>query len=77
MVQVMLRGVHAQVAESPGGIHVIRIVRTRLHAPEWQELCALSDETGTSPNLLIRRAVQLLLADRELTYADGSPVKPV
>lgn len=56
---------------------MIRIVRARLHDPEFVELLALSAETGTPVNTLVRRAVQLLLADRDLTYTDGSPVKPV
>ncbi|WP_329572978.1 hypothetical protein [Streptomyces sp. NBC_01361] len=56
---------------------MIRIVRARLHEPEFAELLALSDETGTPVNTLLRRAIQLLLVDHELTYADGNPVDPV
>jgi hypothetical protein len=56
---------------------MIRRIRTRLHDPEFVELLALSAETGTPVNTLVRRAVQLLLADRDLTYADGTPVEPV
>ncbi len=59
------------------GPTVIRIVRTRLHDPEFVELLALSAETDTPVNTLVRRAVQLLLADRELNYANGNPVDPV
>lgn len=56
---------------------MIRVIRTRLHDPEFVELLALSEQSGTSVNMLVRRAVQLLLADRDLTYADGNPVEPV
>lgn len=56
---------------------MIRVIRARLHEPEFVELLALSAESGTPVNTLVRRAVQLLLADRDLTYADGQSVEPV
>lgn len=50
-------------------------VKLRLHEPELRELLTIAEESGTPVNTLVRRAVHLLVADRELRYADGSPCK--
>lgn len=50
--------------------------RVRLHDPELTALRALSGDTGTTPNLLMRRAIREYVERHGVPippYADGTP----